>query len=244
METPESLPPPETEEPYFEPEEEAFVRPGGGGFWALGGRLTWVAGLVLAVSSFTDWYAGPSDTGPTLAVIGWHTGALGKLVFFVGLAVLALVALREAGFELPPAVPESLVVIALGSLAMIFVLVVTADLAADGIAYELREAVDRRRPPLVYAEPEPLVRVPHQPSFPSGHAATAFACATVIAATAPRLRIPAFVLAAAIAWSRVYVGVHWPLDVLGGAALGVVVATALLTLAEALRRSLRARRAG
>jgi len=43
-----------------------------------------------------------------LAVIGWHTGVLGKLVFFIGLAVLALVALREAGFELPPTVPESL----------------------------------------------------------------------------------------------------------------------------------------
>ena len=56
-------------------------------------------------------------------MIGWHTGALGKLVFFVGLAVLALVVLREAGIELPAAVPESLVVIALGSLATIFVLI-------------------------------------------------------------------------------------------------------------------------
>jgi membrane-associated phospholipid phosphatase len=56
--------------------------------------------------------------------------------------------------------------------------------------------------------------------------------------------VPAFVLAAAIAWSRVYVGVHWPLDVLGGAVLGVLVATALLMLEEALRRSRRAPRAG
>jgi hypothetical protein len=123
VETPESFPPPETDEPYFEPEEDAFVRPAGGGFWALGGRLTWVAGLVLALSSFTDWYAGSSASGPTIAVIGWHTGALGKLVFFIGLALLALAALREAGYELPPAVPESLVVIALGSLATIFVLI-------------------------------------------------------------------------------------------------------------------------
>jgi hypothetical protein len=123
VETPESFPPPEAEEPYFEPEEDAFVRPAGGGFWALGGRLTWVAGLVLALSSFTDWYAGPDTAGPTLAVIGWHTGTLGKLIFFIGLVLLALVGAREAGFELPPAVPESLVVIALGSLATIFVLI-------------------------------------------------------------------------------------------------------------------------
>ena len=123
MQTPEPFPSPETEEPYFEPEEDVFVRPAAGGFWALGGRLTWGAGLVLALSSFTDWYAGPDTTGPTLAVIGWHTGTLGKLIFFIGLALLGLVALREAGFELPAAVPESLVVIALGSLAMIFVLI-------------------------------------------------------------------------------------------------------------------------
>ena len=69
-----------------------------------------------------DWYAG-SGVGVRLAVIGWHTGVLGKLVFFVGLAVLALVALREAGFELPPTIPESLVVLALGALGLIFVLI-------------------------------------------------------------------------------------------------------------------------
>ena len=64
-----------------------------------------------------------SGVGVKLAVIGWHTGILGKLVFFIGLAVVALVALRESGFELPPAIPESLVVLALGALAAIFVLI-------------------------------------------------------------------------------------------------------------------------
>jgi hypothetical protein len=111
----------EREELYYE-EQEVFVRPGGG-FWALGVRLTWVAALVLALSSFTDWYAEHGLAGPTIAVIGWHTGALGKLVFFIGLVLLALVVLREFGFELPQSVPESLVVIALGSLATIFVLI-------------------------------------------------------------------------------------------------------------------------
>jgi hypothetical protein len=122
MQTPDPAPPEERDEPYYEPDEEAFVRPATG-FWALGGRLTWVAALVLAISSFTDWYAGPSTTGPTLSVIAWHTGVLGKLIFFIGLALLALAALREAGYELPPAIPESLVVIAFGSLAMIFVII-------------------------------------------------------------------------------------------------------------------------
>jgi hypothetical protein len=78
---------------------------------------------VLALSAFMGWYAGSSLEGPTIAVIGWHTGTLGKLVFFIGLVVVALAILREAGIELPAAVHESLVAIALGSLATIFVLI-------------------------------------------------------------------------------------------------------------------------
>jgi hypothetical protein len=90
--------------------------------WGWGHQLTWVSGLVLTISAFTGWYVG-SGEGPTTSVIGWHTGALGKLVFFIGLAVLALVILRESGIELPATVPESLVVIALGALSTIFVLI-------------------------------------------------------------------------------------------------------------------------
>jgi hypothetical protein len=95
---------------------------GPSGFHALGDQVTWVAALVLALSSFMGWYAG-SGVGIKLAVIGWNTGVLGKLVFFIGAAVVALVVLRELGFELPPAVPESLVVLALGILATVFVVI-------------------------------------------------------------------------------------------------------------------------
>jgi hypothetical protein len=93
-----------------------------GGLAGLGDQLTLVAGLVLTVSAFTGWYTGP-NAGVTVSVTGWHTGALGKLVFFAGLAVLLVVVLRELGIELPAAAPESLVVIALGALATIFVLI-------------------------------------------------------------------------------------------------------------------------
>jgi hypothetical protein len=119
VQTPEPLEPPRTA-PSYEPPET--VPRYAGSFWVIGERLTWVSGLVLALSSFTSWYSGTGD-GLTLSVTGWHTGALGKLVFFVGLAVLALVVLREFGIELPATVPESLVILALGSLAMIFVLI-------------------------------------------------------------------------------------------------------------------------
>lgn len=88
----------------------------------MGERLTWLSGLVLLLSSLMGWYVGSGD-GLTIAVIGWHTGTLGKLVFFIGLAVLALAALRQAGIEPPATIPESLIVIALGALATVFVLI-------------------------------------------------------------------------------------------------------------------------
>jgi hypothetical protein len=88
----------------------------------MGDRIVWLSALILALSTFMDWYAG-SGVGVKLAVIGWHTGTLGKLVFFIGLVVLAIVALRESGIELPPSLPESLVVLGLGALATVFVLI-------------------------------------------------------------------------------------------------------------------------
>jgi hypothetical protein len=115
MQTPEPIGPPAAEERPSTP------RPAVPGYW--GDRLAWTAGLVLAISAFTDWYSGGQADGLTLSVTGWHTGALGKLVFFAGLAALILEALREAGIELPATVPESLVLIGLGSLATIFVLI-------------------------------------------------------------------------------------------------------------------------
>ncbi|HZO61600.1 MAG TPA: hypothetical protein VFB35_01320 [Gaiellaceae bacterium] len=94
-----------------------------GGIWSSGQRVAWVAGLVLMLSSFMSWYSGSSIEGPTLSVIGWHTGTIGKVVFFLGLALVVLAILREAGIELPPTVPESLVTIGLGSLATVLVLI-------------------------------------------------------------------------------------------------------------------------
>ena len=47
-----------------------------GSIWAAGERVTALAGFVLMLSTFMGWYAG-SQEGPTIAVIGWHTGAIG-----------------------------------------------------------------------------------------------------------------------------------------------------------------------
>lgn len=119
----------------------------------------------------------------------------------------------------------------------IFLYVTLADLIAGVSGALLRQVIDRERPPLRFPEPHPLVHVPGNPSFPSGHAATSFACAATLAWLTPLSPIALYALAALIAYSRVYVGVHYPLDVIGGAALGLGVATALRLLVEARRRS-------
>jgi undecaprenyl-diphosphatase len=121
----------------------------------------------------------------------------------------------------------------------LLLLVLAADGVADLAALGLKRLVGVDRPPVRYAEPKALVHVPGDHSFPSGHAATSFACATVLAFAFPRLAAPLYVLAAAIAYSRVYVGVHYPFDVVGGALLGIAVAIALRWLARAPRRSRR-----
>ena len=120
--------------------------------------------------------------------------------------------------------------------ALPFVAVALAVLAADGVAALVKLAVGENRP----TEPDPLVTIPHSHSFPSGHTATAFAGATMMSFLVPRAAPAFYVLAAAIAYSRLYVGAHFPLDVVGGAVIGV--ATALLLLGVARRRSVRLRR--
>jgi undecaprenyl-diphosphatase len=120
-----------------------------------------------------------------------------------------------------------------GVLLMTFVAVAVADWTATAI----KALVDRPRPPLRYPTPKTLVSLPHDASFPSGHAATSFAAATMLSFAFPRLAPALFLLAAAVAFSRVYVGVHYPLDVIGGAALGVLVSVVLRALVRAWQRA-------
>ena len=75
-------------------------------------------------------------------------------------------------------------------------------------------------------------------SFPSGHTGISFAAVGALLAAKSRLWVPAFVLALIIAFSRLYLYVHWPSDVLAGALLGILMGF----LAERLVRYLQRRR--
>jgi undecaprenyl-diphosphatase len=119
----------------------------------------------------------------------------------------------------------------------IFLNVAATALITNLVVTALKHATSRDRPPTVVLDPKPLMDIPGSSSFPSGHAATSFACAYVLARAAPRFAWPLFALAALIAFSRSYVGVHYPLDVLAGSLLGIAVAIALRWLLTALPRS-------
>ena len=106
--------------------------------------------------------------------------------------------------------------------------------AASLATSALKDVVGRARPTLAEPGLHALIAVPGDASFPSGHASTAFAAAGVVAALHPGLRAGVLSLAALIALSRVYLGVHYPLDVLAGAALGIAIAAVVIGLARRL----------
>jgi undecaprenyl-diphosphatase len=69
--------------------------------------------------------------------------------------------------------------------------------------------------------------MPHSFSFPSGHTATSFAAAYAVARTLGRRWAWLYAVAALIAFSRLYLGVHYPADVLGGIILGTLTAASV-----------------
>ena len=98
---------------------------------------------------------------------------------------------------------------------------------ASGFANLVAKPLTTRRRP-AREEAEELARrhvqMPRSSSFPSGHAASAFAFATGAAAAQPLLSAPLRALATLVGYSRVHTGVHYPADVLAGAFIGVSAA--------------------
>jgi undecaprenyl-diphosphatase len=100
---------------------------------------------------------------------------------------------------------------------------VIAVLIAEVVSTAFKDIAGRARPSLTYPDVHPLVPVPGSEAMPSGHALVCFAAAVALSAFVPRARVPLVALAALIALSRVYLGVHYLSDVLVGAACGTAV---------------------
>lgn len=107
---------------------------------------------------------------------------------------------------------------------------------AGGVSLLLVEYILK---PLI-ARPRPfdyigIIRVVTEPgsfSFPSAHATVAFTMAVVLSGNEPRWRPGLYLLAVLIAWSRIYLGVHYPSDVAAGALIGAAIGTGVQKLLQ------------
>lgn len=92
----------------------------------------------------------------------------------------------------------------------------------------IKNIVQRARPCHIKEGMELLVKMPRGYSFPSGHTFSSFVAATVIFRCDRRFGSAALVVASLIAFSRLYLYVHFPTDVLAGAALGIGLGVAVV----------------
>jgi undecaprenyl-diphosphatase len=109
-----------------------------------------------------------------------------------------------------------------GLLALL-VLAVTITVSDRGSAQVVKPIFKRARPSVTVADARPMFGVRGSYSFPSVHAANAFATALVLDAVFPGGRAALLIVAALVSYSRVYVGDHWPSDVIAGALLGCLI---------------------
>lgn len=87
----------------------------------------------------------------------------------------------------------------------------------------LKPLVARIRPYELNSAIELLIQAPSDYSFPSGHTVSSFSAATVLMLRNKKLGVPALGLASLIAFSRLYLYVHYPTDILGGIVLGILL---------------------
>lgn len=143
---------------------------------------------------------GRSELLDQLAVLYTSMGDAGLIWILLSLAMLCHRSTRKAG-------ALALAAMALGALCTNMV---------------IKPLVARPRPWLDVAGLIPLIQEPDPYSFPSGHTCAAFAAGMIWVRTLPKLglRVFAVVLAVFMGLSRLYVGVHYPTDVMAGALIG------------------------
>jgi undecaprenyl-diphosphatase len=120
-------------------------------------------------------------------------------------------------------------------IAAVLVLVVLA-LADSSVNLLLKHWFGRVRPCNVFPQVHLLAGCSHSGSFPSSHAANIFATGTILTFFYRRVWLIWLTIAVMVSFSRIYVGVHYPLDVLGGAVYGILLAAVILIVSKSIFR--------
>lgn len=152
-------------------------------------------------------------------------------------AVVALpaVALTDLGSEVAEGVIAALIYFLSKPNRKLAVGIVTAILVSNVVVFVLDSVYFRPRPYQLASNAYLPVGRDESSSFPSGHSTRAFAIASVFTVLKGRKYAPVFIIAGGIALSRILVGVHFPLDIMGGAFLGITLGVLAVFLIDALR---------
>jgi undecaprenyl-diphosphatase len=164
---------------------------------------------------------------------GWEDAArtyahLSEPLFIAGLALLAIIGLL---LRRPRIVSASVLAV-----------VASGGAVAVAVAAVLAGVVNRPRPFVAHPQIHAFLAHAPDPGFPSDHATAAFAIAAVLLLRLGRWALPVLLAAAALAMSRVLVGVHYPDDVLAGALLGTAAAVLVCVVAARVQRPAWSRR--
>jgi undecaprenyl-diphosphatase len=112
-------------------------------------------------------------------------------------------------------------------------LLLTVSIAAGAIfTYPLKFLIDRARPYETIESANLLTPAEYDPSFPSGHAEMSFLAATVVSRFHPEYAKYLYAFSFIVVLSRVYVGVHFPGDVVAGVIIGIIIGKGMLKVAE------------
>ena len=171
--------------------------------------LLWIGWMAVFQLPAQNW-----DINTLKTINSWHVHGLSR-------------GLSHSGLILPVGVPTAMGIYALiekdQALLKDAIYIGTTVVEAVGITYGLKYTFDRRRPYVKYPQLVHPIEPEDSPSFPSGHTAAAFSLATSLSITYPKWYViaPSALWACGVGFARMNQGVHYPSDVLTGAAIGV-----------------------